>query len=59
MEATSLAAPGARVLIEGIGAVKVDLGAIPDLTDHVPVPLTGDPDAYIATLAAHHLRARR
>ena len=27
MEATSLAAPGARVLIEGIGAVKVDLGS--------------------------------
>jgi sugar phosphate isomerase/epimerase len=47
----------ALTLIERLGAVEVDLGAIPDVTDHVPVPFTGDPDAYVSALAAHGLRA--
>ncbi|WP_432495506.1 sugar phosphate isomerase/epimerase family protein [Kineococcus auxinigenes] len=44
-------------LIERIGAVEVDLGAIPAVTDHVPVPFTGDPQEYVAALAAHGLTA--
>ncbi|WP_432564246.1 sugar phosphate isomerase/epimerase family protein [Kineococcus sp. SYSU DK003] len=47
----------ALTLIAGTGAVEVDLGAIPAVTDHVPVPFTGDPQAYVAALAAHGLRA--
>ena len=47
----------ALTIIERLGAVEVDLGAIPDVTDHVPVPFTGDPAAYVAALKAHHLRA--
>ena len=46
----------ALTLIEGLGAVEVDLGAIPDVTDHVPVPFTGDPGAYVTALASHGLR---
>ncbi|QGF23041.1 sugar phosphate isomerase/epimerase family protein [Raineyella fluvialis] len=44
-------------LIEGIGAVEIDLGAIPDVTDHVPVPFHGDVAAYLELLERHHLRA--
>ncbi|WP_337061959.1 sugar phosphate isomerase/epimerase family protein [Kineococcus sp. G2] len=44
-------------LIERIGAVEVDLGAIPAVTDHVPVPFTGNPQQYVAALAAHGLTA--
>src|SRR5690348_5961242 len=47
----------ALTIIERLGAVEVDLGAIPDVTDHVPVPFTGDPAAYVTTLQAHGLRA--
>ena len=47
----------ALTIIERLGAVEVDLGAIPDVTDHVPVPFTGDPAAYVADLEAHGLRA--
>ncbi|WP_369070429.1 sugar phosphate isomerase/epimerase family protein [Kineococcus terrestris] len=44
-------------LIAATGAVEVDLGAIPAVTDHVPVPFTGDPGEYVAALAAHGLVA--
>lgn len=47
----------ALTIIERLGAVEVDLGAIPDVTDHVPVPFTGDPAAYVIALQAHGLRA--
>src|SRR6476469_7758877 len=47
----------ALTIIERLGAVEVDLGAIPDVTDHVPVPFTGDPAAYVADLEAHGLLA--
>ena len=47
----------ALAIIERLGATEVDLGAIPDVTDHVPVPFTGDPAAYVAALSAHGLRA--
>ena len=47
----------ALTIIERLGAVEVDLGAIPDVTDHVPVPFTGDPAAYVTALDAHGLRA--
>jgi sugar phosphate isomerase/epimerase len=47
----------ALTIIERLGAVEVDLGAIPDVTDHVPVPFTGDPAAYVTALQAHGLRA--
>jgi sugar phosphate isomerase/epimerase len=44
-------------LIARTGAVEVDLGAIPAVTDHVPVPFTGDPRAYVSALAARGLSA--
>lgn len=47
----------ALTIIERLGAVEIDLGAIPDVTDHVPVPFTGDPAAYVSALSAHHLRS--
>src|SRR6476659_4140014 len=47
----------ALTIIERLGAVEVDLRAIPDVTDHVPVPFTGDLAAYVADLAAPGLRA--
>jgi sugar phosphate isomerase/epimerase len=47
----------ALTIIERLGAVEVDLGAIPDVTDHVPVPFTGDPAAYVRALEAHGLRS--
>ena len=47
----------ALTLIEGLGAAEVDLGAIPDVTDHVPVPFAGDPQDYVAALDRHGLRA--
>jgi sugar phosphate isomerase/epimerase len=47
----------ALTVIARLGAVEVDLGAIPDVTDHVPVPFTGDPEAYVRALQAHGLRA--
>ena len=47
----------ALTLIEGMGVAEVDLGAIPAVTDHVPVPFARDPQEYVAALAAHHLRS--
>jgi sugar phosphate isomerase/epimerase len=47
----------ALAVIARIGATEVDLGAIPDVTDHVPVPFTGDPSTYVQALQEHQLRA--
>ncbi len=44
-------------LIAAMGAVEVDLGAIPAVTDHVPVPFTGSTSGYVEALAAHQLRS--
>lgn len=44
-------------LIAGLGATEVDLGAIPAVTDHVPVPFTGDPHDYVTALERHGLTA--
>lgn len=42
-------------IIAGLGCTKTELGAIPDVVDHVPVPFTGDPARYVDLLASHHL----
>ena len=42
-------------LISGLGASEVDLGAIPAVTDHVPVPFTGDPQDYVTALVGRGL----
>jgi sugar phosphate isomerase/epimerase len=47
----------ALTLIARSGATDVDLGAIPAVTDHVPVPFTGDPQDYVAALTRHGLTA--
>ncbi|MFP3713377.1 sugar phosphate isomerase/epimerase family protein [Puerhibacterium sp. TATVAM-FAB25] len=44
-------------LIGATGADEVDLGALPGVCDHVPVPFTGDPQDYVAALERHGLRA--
>ena len=44
-------------LIAATGAREVDLGAIPAVTDHVPVPFTGDPQTFVTALAEHGLTA--
>lgn len=44
-------------LIAGIGAQEIDLGAIPAVTDHVPVPFRGDPTQYTSAITAAGLRA--
>ncbi|KQX61882.1 sugar phosphate isomerase/epimerase [Angustibacter sp. Root456] len=44
-------------LIAGLGAVEVDLGAIPAVTDHVPVPYGDDPSALLHLLQQNGLRA--
>lgn len=44
-------------IIAGLGAVDVDLGAIPTVVDHIPVPFTDDPSAVAEALAHHGLRA--
>lgn len=49
--------PEALTIIERLGAVEVDLGAIPAVTDHVPVPFGGDTQEYVDALAAHGLRS--
>lgn len=49
--------PEALRLIAATGAREIDLGAIPDVTDHVPVPFTGDPAAYAEAISAAGLRA--
>lgn len=43
-------------LIAATGAEEIDLGAIPDVTDHVPVPFTGDPAAYLRGIEQAALR---
>lgn len=42
-------------LIQEVGAVETELGAIPDVVDHVPVPFTGSPQRYVNLLAEHGL----
>lgn len=49
--------PEALDLIAGLGAVGVDLGAIPAVTDHVPVPFTGSARSYVDELATRGLRS--
>src|SRR5689334_5501029 len=44
-------------LIEGLGAVETELGAIPDVVDHVPVPFDGRVEPYLDLLDGHRLRA--
>lgn len=44
-------------LVAGMGVTEVELGAIPAVTDHVPVPFTGDPGAYATALSARGLRS--
>ncbi|MFI2104212.1 sugar phosphate isomerase/epimerase family protein [Isoptericola sp. NPDC019693] len=44
-------------LIAATGATEVDLGALPGVCDHVPVPFTGDPADHVAVLDRHGLRA--
>ncbi|NNM46764.1 sugar phosphate isomerase/epimerase family protein [Knoellia koreensis] len=44
-------------LIAALGAVETELGAIPDVVDHVPVPFDGNVDPYLALLRGHGLRA--
>jgi sugar phosphate isomerase/epimerase len=44
-------------LIADTGATEIDLGAIPAVTDHVPVPFTGDPQTYVDLLARYGLRS--
>lgn len=44
-------------LIAATGATEIDLGAIPDVTDHVPVPFTGDVAEYARAISAAGLRA--
>lgn len=42
--------PEALRLIAATTAREIDLGAIPAVTDHVPVPFEGDPDDYVDLL---------
>jgi sugar phosphate isomerase/epimerase len=49
--------PEALELIAATGATEIDLGAIPDVTDHVPVPFTGDAAEYARAISAAGLRA--
>lgn len=44
-------------LIAELGATEIDLGAIPAVTDHVPVPFTAAPRNYLQALADHGLRS--
>lgn len=43
-------------LIAATGAREIDLGAIPDVTDHVPVPFHGDSAEYARRITAEGLR---
>ena len=44
-------------LISGIGAVETELGAIPDVVKHVPVPFDGNAEPYLELLAHYGLRS--
>ena len=44
-------------LIAATGAEEIDLGAIPAVTDHVPVPFTGDPAEYLRGIEQAALRS--
>lgn len=44
-------------LIAATGATEIDLGAIPAVTDHVPVPFHGRSAEYVEALRAEGLRA--
>lgn len=44
-------------LIHEIGAVETELGAIPDVVKHVPVPFDGDAAPYLDLLATYDLRS--
>lgn len=42
-------------LIAAMGVTDIDLGAIPAVTDHVPVPFDGEPHVWRDLVAAHGL----
>lgn len=44
-------------LIKGLGATETELGAIPDVVDHVPVPFDGNVAPYLSLLERHQLKA--
>lgn len=44
-------------LIHGIGAIETELGAIPDVVDHVPVPFCKDVTDYVTLLESNGLRS--
>lgn len=43
--------------IAEIGAVEVDLGAIPSVVNHVPIPFHGNPADYVEVLEQYGLRS--
>ncbi len=47
----------ALALIAELGVEEIDLGALPGVCDHIPVPFTGDPAAVAAQVAGHGLTA--
>ncbi|WP_205859482.1 sugar phosphate isomerase/epimerase family protein [Phycicoccus flavus] len=47
--------PEALGLIASLGVVDIDLGAIPAVTDHVPVPFDGSVEAVVDLVAEHGL----
>jgi sugar phosphate isomerase/epimerase len=49
--------PEALSIIAATGATEIDLGAIPAVTDHVPVPFSGDPGDYVQALDERGLRS--
>lgn len=49
--------PEALRLIAATGAREIDLGAIPAVTDHVPVPFYGDASEYASAIGAAGLTA--
>lgn len=44
-------------IIAGLGSVDVDLGAIPTVVDHIPVPFDGDPAVVAEALRGRGLHA--
>ena len=47
----------ALTITSSLGAVEAELGAIPAVVDHVPVPFTASAHEYVDALAAHGLRS--